>query len=169
MKCFATLFLLVLVLSSHGQTYPSPEFTNEPSYYDTTAHSLVDLEKSHYNKLSQAKGLWGKETGFFLPHAKSSARFKAVPALRFIVMVAPGGNPSSIFDFTAFEVRDDQRVLITNKLSNAGTKSTTSVERLSFAQKKVGEGIYLLTVTNLAPGEYLFGSHDNMFAFGIDN
>jgi hypothetical protein len=165
----AFLTLCILSLSSYSQTYPSPEFNNEPSYYDTTTHALIGLEKSSYNRLNQAKGLMGKEAGFFLEHAKSSVRFKSSPAISFIMKVTPGTNPTSILDFAAFEIRGDQRVLITTKLTKAGTKSTTSVEKITYQVQKIGEGLYLLTATNIKPGEYLLGTHDNMFAFGIDN
>jgi hypothetical protein len=169
MKYFATLLFLFMVVSSYSQSYPSPEFNNEPSYYDTSSHALTSLEKSSYNRLNQAKGLMGKEAGFFLDHAKSPVRIKASPVIHFIMKVTPGTNPTSILDFAAFEIRGDQRVLITTKLTKAGTKSTTSVEKITYQVQKIGEGLYLLTATNIKPGEYLLGTHDNMFSFGIDN
>lgn len=170
MKALIVFFTLcILALSSHAQTYPSPEFNNEPAYYDTTTHALIALEKSRYNRLTQAKGLMGKEAGFFLDHPKSPLRLKASQVLCFIIKVTPGTNPSNLLDFTAFEIRGDQRLLITTKLSKAGTKSTTSFEKIPFDVKRVGDGVYLLTATNLKSGEYLFGSPDNMFSFGIDN
>ena len=127
------------------------------------------MEKSNYNKLNQAKGYRGKEGGFFLNHSKSPVRIKASSAVQFIVKVNPGTNPTSIIDLVAFEIREDQRVLITNRLSGSGTESYTSLDKMSYQVKKVAEGVYLLTATGLKAGEYLLGTHDNMFAFGIDN
>jgi hypothetical protein len=162
-------FFFVLVFSSDAQTYPSPEFNNQPAYYDTTTHTLIALEKSRYNKLAQAKGLMGKEAGFFINHAQSPIRLKVSPTLYFIIKVIPGTDPSYLLDFAAFEIRGDQRLLITTKLTRAGTKSTTTFEKIPFEVKKIEDGLYLLTAINLKSGEYLFGSPENMFAFGIDN
>ena len=168
MKSIATIFaLFCITLSSYSQTYPSPEFNNEPSYYDTTTHTLIAIEKSNYNKLNQAKGLYGKEGGFFLNHPKSPVRIKSTTITSFIIKVTPGINPTSILDLVMFEVRGDQRVFIASKLTGMGTKSTTSFEKIPYQVQKIGDGLYLLTVS-LKPGEYLLGTHDNMFAFGID-
>lgn len=83
-----------------------------------------------------------------------------------LFLVAPGTDPTSVFDLVQFEVRKDQRVFITSKAK--ATSNTTSFEKINYGVKKNKEGYYYLTIKNPNSGEYFFGSSDFMFAFSVE-
>lgn len=157
---FFTCISLVL------QAQSLPEFNDKPAYVDPKTKQLRELEKSQYNTIARAKGMFKAEGGFSLSGISSPVRFPKQDELNFIVKMTPGQDPTSIFDLAQFEVRKDQRVLITT-LAKA-TSTTTSFAKINYEVKKIKEGYYYLIVKNLDKGEYFFGSKDFMFAFGID-
>lgn len=143
-----------------------PEFNDKPAYVDFKTKELKELEKSQYNTMAKAKGLYKAEAGFFLNGISSSVRITKQDEIKFIVKVTPGTDPTSVFDLVQFEIRKDQRVFITTKAK--ATSTSTSFEKISYEVKKIKEGYYYLIVKNLGAGEYFFGSSDFMFAFGIE-
>lgn len=159
-------FLLITVLCClQLQAQTLPEFNNKPAYMDTKTKALVELEKSQYNTMAKAKGLFKAEAGFFLNEPTSSVKLEKKPELIFVVKVEPGTDPTSVFDLVKFEVRNDKRVFITAKASAA--KSSNSFEKISYDIKKIKEGYYQLIAKNLNEGEYFFGASDFMYAFSI--
>jgi len=166
MKTIVTVMLILFsVLTAKAQN-ALPEFNDKPSYFDAKTKQLVELEKSQYNTMAKAKGLFSAEGGFFLKGISSSVRIAKQEELKFIVKVTPGIDPTSVFDLVKFEIRKDQRVFITTKAKT--TSTSTSFEKISYEVKKIKEGYYYLIVKKLDKGEYFLGSSDFMFAFGID-
>ncbi len=158
----ATILLFTLGISAQNAL---PEFNDKPAFYDSGVNKLIELEKSQYNIMTKAKGLFKGEGGFFLNGISSSVLIDQQKELKFVVKVNPGTDPTSIFDLVAFEIRNDQRVFITTR---ANALSTTSFfEKITFGVEKIKEGYYYLTVTDLKKGEYFFGASDFMYAFGV--
>lgn len=143
-----------------------PEFKDKPAYFDVNKKQLKELEKSQYSTMAKAKGLFKAEGGFFLKGASSNVKIEKQAELKFVVKVTPGTDPTSVFDLVQFEVRNDQRVLITTTAKS--TSTSTSFEKINFSVKKIKEGYYYLIVKDLNKGEYFFGSTDFMFAFSIE-
>lgn len=143
-----------------------PEFNEKPAYYDQNSKKLVELERSQYNIIAKAKGLFSAEAGFFIEGASSSIKIQNGSELQFIVKVVPGTDAMAVFDLVKFEVRKGKRVFITSvaKIAN----NSTSYQKISFDVVKIKEGFYYLIVKNLSPGEYFFGSKDAMFAFAVN-
>lgn len=165
MRIIATVALFFLPLTSL-QAQTLPEFNDKPAYVDSKTKELKELEKSQYNTMAKATGLSKAEAGFFLNGTSSSARIGKQEEIKFIVKVASGVDPTSVFDLVKFEIKKDKRVFITTKAK--ATSTSTSLEKISYEVKKVKDGYYYLTAKNLTAGEYFFGSSDFMFAFGID-
>ena len=164
-KPIVTIALFLLsILTVEGQNLP--EFNDKPVYYNVKTKALTELEKSQYNTMAKAKGLFKAEGGFFLNGIKSSVRIPNQEELKFIIKTTPGIDPTSVFDLVKFEIRKEQRVFITTTAKT--TSTSTSFEKISYDVKKIKEGYYYLVVKNLDKGEYFFGSSGFMFAFGID-
>lgn len=143
-----------------------PEFNDKPALYNAKSKQIIELEKSQYNTIAKAKGLFSAEGGFFLNGATSNIKTPKQDELLFIVKVTPGTDPTSIFDLVQFEVRKNQRVFITTKAK--ATSTSTSFEKIGYEVKKIKEGFYYLIVNKLEKGEYFFGSNDFMFAFSVE-
>ncbi len=65
MKIFLTISALILIALSANVQAVLPEFNAKPAYVDSNKKTLVELEKSQYNILTKAKGLFKGEGGFF--------------------------------------------------------------------------------------------------------
>ena len=161
LKVALILFSVVSVKSQN-----LPEFNDKPVYYNIKTKTVTDLEKSQYNTMAKAKGLFKAEGGFFLHGNASSVRIPKQEVLKFILKTTPGIDPTSVFDLVKFEIRKEQRIFITTTAKM--TSSSTSFEKISYEVKKIKEGYYYLIVKNLDKGEYFLGSSGFMFAFGID-
>lgn len=153
-------------MSAQTNLYPIPEFNDKPAYYNASGNSLQDLERSQYNIMAKATGITKAEAGYSLKNPKSYVHIPFSDTLHFIIKVLPGADPQAVVELIPFEVRGDKRVIITSKGKLTGT--TTVYEKIEYRVSKIGDGIYLLTVLNLKPGEYFFGGNEYMFAFGID-
>lgn len=165
MKTILTVALILFSILSAKAQY-LPEFNDKPAYFDAKTKQLVELEKSQYNTMAKAKGLFKAEGGFFLNGISSSVKIAKQEELKFVVKVASGIDPTSVFDLVKFEVKKNQRVFITTKTKT--TSTSTSFEKINYEVKKIKEGYYYLTIKNLDTGEYFFGTSDFMFAFGIE-
>lgn len=158
------LFFICISLVVNAQNLP--EFNDKPAFLDPATKQLKELEKSQYNTIARAKGMFKAEGGFSLNGISSSVKLPRKDELKFIVKITPGVDPTSVFDLAQFEVRKDQRVFITT-LAKA-TSTSTSVAKINFEVVKIKEGYYYLIARNLDKGEYFFGSKDFMFAFGVE-
>jgi hypothetical protein len=157
--------LFIACISITAQAQNLPEFNDKPAYSDPKTKQLIALEKSQYNTMAKAKGIFKAEGGFSLKGISSSVKLPKQDELKFIVKITPGEDPTSVFDLAQFEVRKDQRLLITTVAK--ATSTTSSYEKISYEVKKIKEGYYYLIVKNLDKGEYFFGSKDFMFAFSV--
>jgi len=161
-----TLIILSSFIYVKAQNTLLPEFNDKPAYYNVKDKKLVELEKSQYNTLAKAKGLFKAEAGFFINESSSPVKISKQTELKFIIKVTPGTDPTSVVDFVKFEVRDNKRVFITTKAKV--TSTSTSFEKIMYVVEKIKEGNYFLIVKNLDKGEYFFGSSEFMFAFSVE-
>lgn len=146
---------------------PLPEFNDKPAFCSQDKSSLVELEKSQYQPMSRPEGFVSVVAGYHLGGATSNVRVKSSTDLEFVIKVSPGTDPTSVVDLLAFTTEDGERIIITTKTSKFdGSKAT--IVKIPYQVKKIADGVYVLSVSNLKPGEYFFGGTDSMFAFGID-
>ncbi|SFG80407.1 hypothetical protein [Pedobacter insulae] len=164
MKTIASI-LLIFCSSLTAVAQILPEFNEKPAYFDSKTKQLRELEKSQYNTIAKAKGLFKAEGGFMLNGISSPIKLTKQDELKFVVKLTPGMDPTSVFDLVQFEVRKDQRVFITTQAKT--TSTTTSFEKIVYEVKKIKDGYYYLIVKNLDQGEYFFGAKDFMFAFAV--
>lgn len=162
-KLIILTILACLFIKANSQQLP--EFNEKPTYYHVQTKTLKELEKSQYNTMAKAKGLFKAEGGFFLPGISSPVKIPKQQEIKFIVKLSPGVDPTSIFDLVSFEVRKDQRVFITTTAKATSTES--SFQKINYEVKKIKEGYYYLITKDLDKGEYFFGSKDFMFAFSV--
>jgi len=163
------LFFIIISLLSFNKIQaqiPLPEFNDKPAYFDQNSKKLIELERSQYNMIAKAKGLFSAEAGFFLDGNTSEIKINKGSELKFIVKVVPGTDAAAVFDLGKFEIRKGKRVFITSVAKIAS--NSTSYQKISFDVVKIKEGFYYLIVKNLSPGEYFFGSKDAMFAFAVN-
>jgi len=160
------LLILASFFNVKAQSTLLPEFNDKPAYYSVKEKKLVELEKSQYNTLAKAKGLFKAEAGYFLNGNASPVKITVQPELKFVIKVTPGTDPTSVADLVKFEVKDNKRVFITTKAK--ATSTSTSFEKISYTIEKIKEGYYFLVVKNLGRAEYFFGTAEFMFAFGIE-
>lgn len=161
------IFLLIFsLLSFFGvQSQQLPEFNNKPAFVDPVSKDLVELERSQYNTIAKAKGLFKAEAGFFINGSSSRVKIEKMQELIFLVKVHPGADPADIFDLVQFKVKNDKRIFMPAKAALAN--SSNSYEKIPYAVKKIKDGYYQLIVKNINEGEYFFGSSEFMFAFSI--
>jgi hypothetical protein len=162
-KLIILTILTCLFIKANSQVLP--EFNEKPAYYNVQTKTLQELEKSQYNTMAKAKGLFKAEGGFFLSGMSSTVKIPKQQEIKFIVKLSPGVDPTSIFDLVSFEVRKDQRVFITTTARATSTES--SFQKINYEVKKIKEGYYYLITKDLDKGEYFFGSKDFMFAFSV--
>ncbi|WP_333696528.1 hypothetical protein [Flavobacterium sp.] len=166
MNVIRIIYIVVVNLCLFSiQAQTLPEFNNKPCLFDEKTKKLIDLEKSGYQTMAKAKGIFKAEAGFFMDGITSSVKIESQKEIKFIVKVIPGTDPTSLFDLVQFEIKKDKRVFITSKASIS--KSSNSFEKINYEVKKIKEGYYFLIVKDLAPGEYFFGANDFMYAFSI--
>ncbi len=165
-KLLIVLFYVSTFINGSAQQATLPEFDNKPAYKNSKTNQLIDLEKASYNTMAKASGLFKAEGGFFLPGTSSSIKIAKQEKVQFLVKVAQGTDPTSIFDLAKFEIRKDNRVYITTKAK--ATSTTTSTRKIIYEVKKIKDGYYQLITNNLEKGEYFFGANDFMYAFSIE-
>ena len=63
-----------------------PEFNDKPALYNAKSKQIIELEKSQYNTIAKAKGLFSAEGGFFLNGATSNIKTPKQDELLFIIL-----------------------------------------------------------------------------------
>ncbi|MGN7786472.1 hypothetical protein ACTJIJ_18205 [Niabella sp. 22666] len=161
------LFLILAVLThlqglTQNPKTAEPEFSGTIVFADTTS-SGKNLEtatmtvKTKGNASLYITGI-GKATSFGVVKGKTSTCIlSAQPTLSFVYRAESNSvNPKDVIQLVRFTIsKDGNRVM---PIVSATTFSSTSNEviYLDFAAKKYGRSSYLITVTDLAPGEYGF-------------
>lgn len=65
-KPILTIVLILFSILIAKAQNTLPKFNDKPAYFDAKTKQLVELEKSQYNTMAKAKGLFKAESGFFL-------------------------------------------------------------------------------------------------------
>ncbi|HET9825530.1 MAG TPA: hypothetical protein VFP87_09350 [Chitinophagaceae bacterium] len=148
-----------------------PEFLNKPFYLDAGNHRLLDLEVPMVDSKSRFVGL--SKHGLFaeINSPNSSVRISKADTIKFIMRVTAGKDPRDLCSFGVFTVKKDKREVEVTEYSRWGGVVTSQKDvskKVPYEIKMVEEGVYLLLLTSLAPGEYYFVTNNKTFAFGID-
>jgi hypothetical protein len=146
-----------------------PEFRNRPLYIDIRNNSLVELEKPIFK--TKVKGAGFAKSGYYMVavYDKSPVRIKKTDTLIFIARVTPGSDPTDIIELSVFSSKGNKRkTQVVTEIDLWNNTAKNPYERMSYSTKKVAEGVYLLLIEKLNPGEYFFAVKTGLYAFGID-
>jgi hypothetical protein len=159
---------------------PTPEFINQPYYYDVGDNKLINLESTNATLVTKKKtlGLKGSKQSLMMTYPSSKVRFTARDSITFIIKTS-----GDVIDLTTyiklykFVSADEKReVNISTKEGMINNKEDQKGKSISFSVKLISPDNYMVQFSNiLEAGEYGFVWLKNMelkecnvFAFGID-
>ncbi len=159
---------------------PTPEFINQPYYYDKDGNTLVKLENANALLVTKKKtlGLQGAKQFLSMDAPSSKIRFTAKKNIVFIIKTS-----GDVIDLTSyiklylFLPADQKReVTITSKEGVLTDKDEAKGKLMSFSVKMISKDNYMIQLPEqLEAGEYGFVWVKNMelkeftvFAFGIN-
>ena len=159
---------------------PTPEYINQPYYYDKDDNRLTKLENSSAQLITKKKslGLKGAKQFFSMDEASSRVRFTAKSNINFLIKTS-----GDVIDFTSYIklykfIPNDQKreVTITSKEGVLNDKEEAKGKQISFSIKQISKDNYMILISEaLEAGEYGFVWVKNMelkefsvFAFGVD-
>jgi hypothetical protein len=159
---------------------PTPEFINQPYYYDIDGNRLIKLENANALMVTKKKtlGLKGAKQSLSMNDPSSKARFTAKNNITFIIKTS-----GDVIDLTSyiklykFVPADEKReVTINSKEGVLSDKEEGKGKLINFSVKTISKDNYSIQLPyQLEAGEYGFIWVKNMelkeftvFAFGID-
>lgn len=159
---------------------PTPEFINQPYYYDKDNNKLIKLENASAQMVTKKKtlGLKGAKQSLTMDATSSKIRFTAKKDIVFMIKTS-----GDVIDLTSYIklyqfVPSDQKreVTINSKEGLLTDKEESKGKLISFSVKMISTDNYLIQLADqLDAGEYGFVWVKNMdlkeftvFAFGID-
>jgi hypothetical protein len=159
---------------------PTPEFINQPYYYDVSDNRILKLESATAQLISKKKtlGLKGAKQFLSMADPSSKARFTAKSNISFIIKTS-----GDVIDLTSYIrlykfIAGDQRreVTITSTEGLLNNNEEGKGKLISFSVKPLSKDNYLIRFADaMEAGEYGFVWVKNMeqkefsvFAFGID-
>ncbi|HYJ37384.1 MAG TPA: hypothetical protein VEV87_02165 [Chitinophagaceae bacterium] len=159
---------------------PTPEFINQPYYYDVSDNKIIKLESTSAQLVTKKKtlGLKGSKQSLMMADPSSKVRFTARNSIIFIIKTS-----GDVIDLTTyiklykFISADEKReVNISAKEGMINNKEDQKGKSISFSVKMISPDNYMVQFSDaLEAGEYGFVWLKNMelkecnvFAFGID-
>lgn len=159
---------------------PTPEFVNQPYYYDKDSNRLIRLENASAMMVTKKKtlGLKGAKQFLSMDDPTSKARFTSKNNIDFIIKTS-----GDVIDLTSyiklykFIPEDEKReVTVTSKEGMLNDKDEGKGKLVTFSVKPLANDNYMILLPEqLEAGEYGFVWVKNMelkeftvFAFGID-
>jgi hypothetical protein len=159
---------------------PTPEFVNQPYYYDKDSNRLIRLENANALMVTKKKtlGLKGAKQFLSMADPSSKARFTSKTNIDFIIKTS-----GDVIDLTSyiklykFIPADEKReVTINSKEGMLNDKEEGKGKLVNFSVKTITKENYMILLPEqLEAGEYGFVWVKNMelkeftvFAFGID-
>lgn len=159
---------------------PTPEFINQPSYYDRNDNRLIRLESATAQSITKKKtlGLKGAKQLLVIDGESSKIRFTSKTLISFFIKTS-----GDVIDLTSyiklykFSVNNnDREAQITSKEGLLNNKDEKSGKMIGLSVKLISKDVYTIqSAEPLEAGEYGFVWVKNMelkefsvFAFGID-
>lgn len=159
---------------------PTPEFINQPYYYDKDSNKLIKLENANALMVTKKKtlGLKGAKQSLSMDATSSKIRFVAKKDIVFFIKTS-----GDVIDLTSYiklyqfiPVEQKREVTITSKEGVLTDKDEAKGKLMSFSVKMISKDNYQIQLPEqLEAGEYGFVWVKNMelkeftvFAFGIN-
>lgn len=159
---------------------PTPEFINQPYYYDTEGNRLIKLENTNALLVTKKKTLGLKGSKQFLSMDATSSRIRFVTKKDIVFFIKTSGD---VIDLTSYiklyqfiPVEQKREVTINTKEGMLNNKDDAKGKLMSFSVKMISKDNFQVQLPEqLEAGEYGFVWVKNMelkeftvFAFGID-
>lgn len=152
-----SITILILGLGVSGQEV-EPEYIGE-AYVLTADGSSVNLDKEigdFTSGISWAHNSWNA-LNLEVAGGKAQRRFVAGEPLQLVVRaVDNNSDPLTIISIYKLKAKSKKRLVLISK-DNSGTlmkSKTNSKDLIRFSGKKYGKSSYLISLTDLAKGEY---------------
>ncbi len=159
---------------------PTPEFINQPYYFDKEGNKLIKLENANALMITKKKtlGLKGAKQSLTMDAPSSKIRFVAKKDIVFFIKTS-----GDVIDLTSYiklyqfvPVEQKREVTITSKEGVLNDKDEAKGKLMSFSVKMISKDNYQIQLPEqLEAGEYGFVWVKNMelkeftvFAFGIN-
>ena len=159
---------------------PTPEFINQPYYFDKDGNKLIKLENANALMVTKKKtlGLKGAKQFLSMDAPSSKIRFTAKKDIVFFIKTS-----GDVIDLTSYiklylflPVEQKREVTINSKEGLLNDKDEAKGKLISFSVKMISKDNYMIQLPDqLEAGEYGFVWVKNMelkeftvFAFGID-
>ena len=159
---------------------PTPEYINQPYYFDKEGNKLIKLENANALMVTKKKTLGLKGAKQFLSMDATSSKIRFVAKKDIIFFIKTSGD---VIDLTSYiklyqfiPVEQKREVTITSKEGLITNKDEAKGRLLNFSVKMISKDNYQIQLPEqLEAGEYGFVWVKNMelkeftvFAFGID-
>jgi len=159
---------------------PTPEFINQPYYFDKDGNKLIKLENANALMVTKKKTLGLKGAKQFLSMDASSSKIRFVAKKDIAFFIKTSGD---VIDLTSYiklylfvPVEQKREVTITSKEGVLNNKDEAKGQLINFSVKMISKDNYMVQLPEqLEAGEYGFVWVKNMelkefvvFAFGID-
>ena len=159
---------------------PTPEFINQPYYFDKAGNKLIKLENANALMVTKKKTLGLKGAKQFLSMDATSSKIRFVAKKDIVFFIKTSGD---VIDLTSYiklyqfiPVDQKREVTITSKEGLLTDKDEAKGRLMSFSVKMISKDNYQIQLPEqLEAGEYGFVGVKNMelkeftvFAFGID-
>lgn len=159
---------------------PTPEFINQPYYFDKDGNKLIKLENANALMATKKKtlGLKGAKQTLSMDGTTSKIRFTEKKEIEFIIKTS-----GDVIDLTSYiklyqfiPTEQKREVTINSKEGLLANKDEAKGKLVSFAVKLIAKDNYMIQLPEqLEAGEYGFVWVKNMelkeftvFSFGID-
>lgn len=159
---------------------PTPEFINQPYYFDKDGNKLIKLENANALMVTKKKtlGLKGAKQSLSMDATSSKIRFVSKKDIVFFIKTS-----GDVIDLTSYiklylflPVEQKREVTINAKEGLLNNKDEAKGKLISFSVKMISKDNYMIQLPDqLEAGEYGFVWVKNMelkeftvFAFGID-
>ena len=159
---------------------PTPEFINQPYYYDNDSNRLIKLENANALMVTKKKTLGLKGAKQFLSMDAVSSKIRFTTKKDIVFFIKTSGD---VIDLTSYiklyqfiPVEQKREVTVNAKDGLLTDKDDAKGKLMSFSVKMISKDIYQVQLPEqLEAGEYGFGWVKNMelkeftvFAFGIN-
>ncbi len=159
---------------------PTPEFINQPYYFDKEGNKLIKLENANALMVTKKKTLGLKGAKQFLSMDATSSKIRFVAKKDIVFFIKTSGD---VIDLTSYiklylfvPIEQKREVTITSKEGVLNNKDEAKGKLINFSVKMITKDNYMIQLPEqLEAGEYGFVWVKNMelkefvvFAFGID-
>ena len=146
--------ILFITLATNAQTYPEPEFSNEPYYLNKNAgNTLIRLEKSSSKIDTKTNVVSGSESGYSIDGNQSSVRLSSGNNITFVFSSGSSGSSS-----TTSSAKSDS-IMKANGVDPSMMSGMNDLsQKLTLYKVESGKGMRKVLLQK-APGMNPFGSH----------